>query len=148
MHSGVIVPRHTGLGLKDSRLVNGMFAKPQSVHFFSTVCPDFLVSSHSLKGFMVLNISGNLETKVSGLILPSQKPNRCLLAMVLHPPGSGFRETEPKFVHWLMPQWLESDFPPGFSLCPGEVSKVRQSVSLVVLTLTVPPLVPVSGTCV
>lgn len=68
--------------------------------------------------------------------------------MVLHPPGSGFRETEPKFVHWLMPQWLESYFLPGFSLCPGEVRKVRQSVSLVVLTLTVPPLVPVSGTCV
>lgn len=92
-------PQIHKLGLEDSRFMNGTFAKPRSVHFFSTVCPDFLVSSHSLKGFMIINISGNLETKVSELFLPPQKQNRRLLAMVLCPLGSGFRETEPKFVH-------------------------------------------------
>lgn len=52
--SGAVVPAYTGLGPEDSGLMKKTSNNPQSVHAFSTICPDFSILPHSLKGFMIL----------------------------------------------------------------------------------------------
>lgn len=52
--SGVAVPAYTGLGPENRRLMKKTSNNPQSVCSFSTICPDFSISPHSLRGFMIL----------------------------------------------------------------------------------------------